>query len=248
MVGLGLVAVGLAGVTLGLAVPTGEALGVADDFGEEATGVAGRPYAHAPTTTRASSATSARARLTHRACTWRIKWCGIGLARVPAVAQGQRSQRERRRRRVEKFVREKIEPGSVQRAFTRFASWSAEVFGSHWAFAFAVLLVLVWLATGPLFAWSDTWQLYANTATTVITYLMVFIIQNTQNRDAKAMHLKLDELLRATPQARDEFMEAEEEDLEEILREKQIVDRDDPAPPKSGAVARRGNGKERRAG
>jgi low affinity Fe/Cu permease len=153
---------------------------------------------------------------------------------------------QRAKKRIERFNREKIQPGPVQGAFTRFASWSAEVFGSHLAFAFAVLLVVVWLATGPLFGWSDTWQLYANTATTVITYLMVFIIQNTQNRDAKAMHLKLDELLRATPQARQEFMEAEEEDLQEILREKRIVDQDDPAPPKH-SEAKGDNGKDRKA-
>ena len=67
--------------------------------------------------------------------------------------------------------------------------------------------------------------------TTIGTFLMVFLIQNAQNRDARAMHLKLDELLRATPDARHEFMEAEEEDLDEIEREKEIVDKDDPAPP-----------------
>lgn len=159
-----------------------------------------------------------------------------------------RSDGERATKRIQSFKRQKIQPGRVQGAFTRFASWSAEVFGSHLAFASAVLLVLVWLGTGPLFGWSDTWQLYANTATTVITYLMVFIIQNTQNRDAKAMHLKLDELLRAIPQARQEFMEAEDEDLQEILREKRIVDEADPAPPKGGAASKRDDGKERKAG
>src|SRR5678815_2972227 len=69
----------------------------------------------------------------------------------------------------------------------------------------------------------------------VVTFLMVFLIQNTQNRDARAIHLKLDELLRATPGARREFMEAEEEDLDEIEREKAIVDEDDPAPPEERA-------------
>ena len=92
-------------------------------------------------------------------------------------------------------------------------------------------LIVVWAVTGPLFGFSDTWQLVINTVTTLVTFLMVFIIQNTQNRDAKAMHLKLDELLRAVPQARKAFMDVEEEDLAEIAREKEIVDRADPYPP-----------------
>ncbi|TMC04248.1 MAG: low affinity iron permease family protein [Chloroflexi bacterium] len=103
------------------------------------------------------------------------------------------------------------------------------------AFLAAVFVIGVWLLTGPLFGFSTEWQLYVNSATTVITFLMVFLIQNTQNRDARAIHLKLDELLRATPNARREFMEAEEEDLDEIEREKAIVDRDDPAPPEERA-------------
>jgi low affinity Fe/Cu permease len=87
--------------------------------------------------------------------------------------------------------------------------------------------------SGPLFGFSDTWQLAANTVTTIITTLMVFIIQNTQNRDAKAMQLKLDELLRGVPQAREAFMDVEEEGLPEIAREKRIVDRDDPIRPRT---------------
>jgi low affinity Fe/Cu permease len=82
--------------------------------------------------------------------------------------------------------------------------------------------------------------LIANTVTTLTTALMVFLIQNTQNRDARAIHLKLDELLRATPKARNEFMDAEEEDLDEIEREKAIVDKDDPAPPSENAHADKG--------
>ena len=132
---------------------------------------------------------------------------------------------------AERFRRSKIRPGRVRRAFLGFANTSAEWMGSHWAFALAIGSIALWLGTGPIFGWSDTWQLYANTVTTVITFLMVFVIQNTQNRDSKAIHLKLDELIRATPQARNEFMEAEEEDLDEILREKAIVSRADPAPP-----------------
>ena len=93
------------------------------------------------------------------------------------------------------------------------------------------MLVLAWALTGPVFGFSDTWQLVANTGTTIITFLMVFIIQNTQNRDSKAMQLKLDELLRAVPRARNVFMDVEDEDLTEIAREKEIVDIDDPDPP-----------------
>lgn len=93
------------------------------------------------------------------------------------------------------------------------------------------MLVLAWALTGPVFGFSDTWQLVANTGTTIITFLMVFIIQNTQNRDSKAMQLKLDELLRAVPRARNVFMDVEDEDLTEIAREKEIVDKDDPDPP-----------------
>ncbi len=111
----------------------------------------------------------------------------------------------------------------------------SEWVGAPWAFLAAVFVIGVWLLTGPLFGFSTEWQLYVNSATTVITFLMVFLIQNTQNRDARAIHLKLDELLRATPNARREFMEAEEEDLDEIEREKAIVDRDDPAPPEERA-------------
>ena len=154
---------------------------------------------------------------------------------------------QRAKRRIERFRRGKVQPGPVQSAFTSFASRSADLLGSHWAFVIAVVIVLVWAVTGPVFGFSDVWMLIINTVTTIGTFLMVFLIQNTQNRDAKAMHLKLDELLRATPQARQEFMEAEEEDLQEILREKRLVDRADPAPPKNGANAR-DKGKERKAG
>src|SRR5207248_1821340 len=108
----------------------------------------------------------------------------------------------------------------------------------------AILVILLWAVTGPIFGFSDTWQLLINTGTTVATFLMVFLIQNTQNRDSRAIHLKLDELLRAVPRARKEFMEAEEEDLDEIEREKAIVDQADPNPP---ATKRRSKEPERHA-
>ena len=82
--------------------------------------------------------------------------------------------------------------------------------GSAWAFAAAVLAIIVWIVTGPTFHFSDTWQLIINTATTIVTFLMVFLIQNTQNRDAKAMHLKLDELIRAVEGARNHLVDLEE--------------------------------------
>ena len=119
--------------------------------------------------------------------------------------------------------------------FDRFSKRTARSTGHPVAFVAAVALILGWLVTGPIFHFGTTWQLVINTATTIVTFLMVFLIQNTQNRDARAIHLKLDELLRATPKARREFMEAEEEDLDEIEREKAIVDRDDPAPPEERA-------------
>jgi low affinity Fe/Cu permease len=98
----------------------------------------------------------------------------------------------------------------IRDAFRVFAQRSAVLLGSAWAFAAAVLAILIWILTGPTFHFSDTWQLIINTATTIITFLMVFLIQNTQNRDAKAMHLKLDELIRAIKNARNELVDLED--------------------------------------
>jgi low affinity Fe/Cu permease len=101
--------------------------------------------------------------------------------------------------------------------FAKFASWVAEAAGSSWAFVLAIVVVAVWALTGPIFGFSDTWQLVINTGTTIVTFLMVFLIQNTQNRDTKAMHLKLDELLRATRGARqDKFADLEHQDEKEV--------------------------------
>jgi low affinity Fe/Cu permease len=157
------------------------------------------------------------------------------------------SKTQRREHNV--AVGNKLPPQGLSHWFSRFAARAANAAGSHWAFIVTGFLIIVWFVSGPFFGFSDTWQLIANTVTTLSTALMVFLIQNTQNRDARAIHLKLDELLRATPKARNEFMEAEEEDLDEIEREKEIVDKDDPAPPKERAHGRtasrghRGNGK-----
>ena len=95
-------------------------------------------------------------------------------------------------------------------AFRVFARRSSIALGSAWAFVGAVLAILVWVLTGPMFHFSDTWQLVINTATTIVTFLMVFLIQNTQNRDAKAAHLKLDELIRALKNARNELVDLED--------------------------------------
>ena len=107
----------------------------------------------------------------------------------------------------------------VRDAFRCFAQRSSSVLGSAWAFCGAVLIIVVWLVTGPTFHFSDTWQLIINTATTVVTFLMVFMIQNTQNRDAKAMHLKLDELIRAVKGARNQLVDLEnlsDDDLKKL--------------------------------
>ena len=106
----------------------------------------------------------------------------------------------------------------VSDAFRVFAHRSSVMLGSAWAFTGAVLVILVWILTGPTFHFSDTWQLIINTATTVITFLMVFLIQNTQNRDAKAMHLKLDELIRAIKDARNELVDLEDLSDEELKK------------------------------
>ena len=146
-------------------------------------------------------------------------------------------------------VHDKLPQRGVSHWFSRFGERVADLAGTPWAFVLAVVAILTWLLTGPVFGFSDTWQLVANTVTTLVTTLMVFLIQNTQNRDSRAIHLKLDELIRATPRARNEFMEVEDEDLDEIEREKRIVDQADPAPPEGRKVPRApghalsGNGK-----
>src|SRR5215831_7234051 len=106
----------------------------------------------------------------------------------------------------------------VSDAFRVFAHRSSVMLGSAWAFSGAVLVILVWILTAPAFHFSDTWQLIINTATTVITFLMVFLIQNTQNRDAKAMHLKLDELIRAVKGARNQLVDLEELSDDELKK------------------------------
>ena len=125
--------------------------------------------------------------------------------------------------------------------FRKFAQKTAHAMGTSWAFIIAFLIIVVWATTGPLFKFSDTWQLVINTGTTIITFLMVFLIQNTQNRDAKAFHLKLDELLKGVKGARSELIDLEElsdEELEELHQQfKKIHDAEshrNKRPTKSG--------------
>jgi len=98
----------------------------------------------------------------------------------------------------------------ISDAFRVFARRTSALLGSAWAFVGALFIILVWAITGPTFHFSDTWQLIINTGTTIVTFLMVFLIQNTQNRDAKAMHLKLDEVIRALKRARNEMVDLED--------------------------------------
>ncbi len=100
--------------------------------------------------------------------------------------------------------------------FKRFASAASRATGKPITFVLAVSIVVVWAATGPLFGFSDTWQLVINTGTTIITFLMVFLIQNTQNRDSEAMHIKMDEMIRAIEGAHNALLDLEELEDDEL--------------------------------
>jgi low affinity Fe/Cu permease len=105
---------------------------------------------------------------------------------------------------------------AMNELFRKFAHKTSEVVGSPWAFILAVTIIVIWAVTGPIFHFSDTWQLVINTGTTIVTFIMVFLIQNTQNRDAVAIHLKLDELIRAVQGARNSLVDLEDLSDEEL--------------------------------
>ena len=112
----------------------------------------------------------------------------------------------------------------MKEVFGRFATWTAHYTGSAWAFILAALIIATWAVSGPLFHFSDTWQLVINTGTTIVTFLMIFLIQYTQNRDTRSIIVKLDELIRATQRADNRMLDIEEMtdeelgDLEERMR------------------------------
>jgi low affinity Fe/Cu permease len=138
---------------------------------------------------------------------------------------------------------------AMDRIFTKVASAISAAAGQPMAFVLALLVILVWAVSGPVFAYSDTWQLVVNTGTTIVTFLMVFLIQNSQNRDAAAMQAKLDELIRAVVEAREEYIGIEhltDQEIEEIRRKlesectqpaEQHKDRG-PRPPSHQSVGR----------
>src|SRR6266436_5479538 len=132
-------------------------------------------------------------------------------------------------------MKQKKNRKSIGRMFDRFSGIVTKVTGKPIAFIIAFLVILVWALTGPIFHFSDTWQLVINTGTTIITFLMVFLIQNTQNRDAVAIHLKLDELIRALKGARNKLVDLEElsdEELEGLRQEFHRLGAEPPPPPK----------------
>jgi low affinity Fe/Cu permease len=136
------------------------------------------------------------------------------------------------------------ETATVRDTFDRIAGRATKAVGSPFAVGLAAVVILVWAVTGPIFGFSDTWQLAINTGTTIVTFLMVFVIQTTQNRDSEALHLKLDELIRAVQGARDEYITVEQEPEEELARREhemeQIVEQVAPKVGHPGAVEAQG--------
>jgi low affinity Fe/Cu permease len=124
--------------------------------------------------------------------------------------------------------------------FTRFTSKTAKVLGHAWVFAAAVAVLVAWALSGPFLGFSDTWQLVINTGTTIVTFLMVFIIQNTQNRDTAALHLKLDAIMRELQISNAKLYEAEQEGEKELDKQRQLLEEEaakEPSAASSGGDA-----------
>jgi low affinity Fe/Cu permease len=171
--------------------------------------------------------------------------CREGAARFP------RGQVVATSKHDMKAVKTKLqrEPYASNDLFRRIAAKTSHGVGSPWAFVVALSIVIVWGVTGPIFRFSDTWQLVINTGTTIVTFLMVFLIQNTQNRDSHALHLKLDELIRANKVARNRLMGLEDlsdDELDELQNEFNVLAREKLAarsrPPPHRAAHKPVNG------
>jgi len=127
----------------------------------------------------------------------------------------------------------------MRQAFRIFANRTAEWVGTPGAFGLGLGLIVLWALTGPVFGYSDTWQLVVNTATTIVTFLMVFLIQNTQTRDTRAIHLKLDELIRGVKEARTAMVALENSTDEELAELQAEFDRLTAGSPRAGVGRRR---------
>jgi low affinity Fe/Cu permease len=126
---------------------------------------------------------------------------------------------------VAKKVKSTTQETTMNEAFRKFSHYVANIVGSPMSFLAALTLIALWLCTGPIFHFSDTWQLVINTGTTIITFLMVFLIQNSQNRDARAIHLKLDELIRSVDGARTSLVNLESLPDDKLLSLQQEFER-----------------------
>ncbi|MBB6124776.1 low affinity iron permease family protein [Sphingobium subterraneum] len=126
----------------------------------------------------------------------------------------------------------------MDRFFTRISTAVSSAVGQPWAFIVALLFIIVWALSGPLFGFSDTWQLVVNTSTTIVTFLMVFVIQNSTNRDAAAMQAKLDELIRADDDARDAFIGIEHMTDAQLCKIREALEKEVQARAEEADVAR----------